>query len=387
MRWSMASLRRDVRMVVDGLRGRHPPAVITSRISPVYPAVPDAGSAARARTLEVVEVRRETADAISLLLRDPTGRAIEVVPGQFFTVLVTVGGEELRRAYSASSSPLVTDTVTLTVKRIAGGRVSSYLHDHAAPGLRLAVLGPSGDFTVAADAAATRHVFAIAGGSGITPIMAITRAVLAAEPHSTVTVVYGNRDAAAIIFAAELDALAAAHPDRLRVRHVLEDAAGRPDARTGRLDAATVGALIADAAPDATFYVCGPEGMMAEARAALAARAVPAARIREERFTAPARREVARTATAQPVTIRRAGVALDVVVPPGATILDAGLAAGVPLRLSCAMGGCGACAVTLTAGEVVMDEPNCLTDVERARGTILACCARPLGPCTVEAAP
>jgi ferredoxin len=127
--------------------------------------------------------------------------------------------------------------------------------------------------------------------------------------------------------------------------------------------------------------------MMAAARAALEARGIEPARIKEERFSAPARRQVAQVTSAQPVTIRRAGVALDVIVPAGATILDAGLAAGVPMKLSCAMGGCGACAVTLTAGDVVMDEPNCLGAAERAQGKILACVARPVSPCTVEALP
>ena len=383
MRRSLALLRRDVRMVLDGLAGKHPSPTITHRVSPVYPVIKDAGSAARARTLEIAEVRRETADAVSLVLRDPLGRAFEVVPGQFFTVLVTVDGVELRRAYSCSSSHRVTDTVTITVKRIGGGRVSTYLNEQARVGMPLQVLGPSGEFTFAPDPAATRHLVGIAGGSGITPIMAIARALLEGEPGSRMTLLYGNRDAASIIFDRELAALA--ETGRLEVRHVLEDASGKPGARAGRLDAATVAELLAEAPADATFYVCGPEGMMAEARSALTARGVPAERLREERFTAPARREESRTSTAQPVTIRRSGVALDVIVPPGQTILDAGLAAGVPLKLSCAMGGCGACAVQLTSGEVVMDEPNCLTDVERARGTILACCARPVTACTVEA--
>lgn len=378
-----AQLRRDLRTIF----GPRPSPIITRPPSPVYPAAAASDSAARARTLEVTAVTRETVDAVTLTLRDPSGLAIPFVPGQFFTVLVPLAdGAPLRRAYSASSSHLDASQVTITVKRVADGRVSSHLVDHASVGMRLSVLGPSGDFTLTPDAGASRHVVAIAGGSGITPIMAITRAVLDVEPASRVTLLYGNRDAASIIFARELDALAAT--GRLDVRHVLEDATGRQDATAGRLDAATVAALLEGCtAGDATYYVCGPEAMMAEARTALAARAVPAAQIREERFTSPARRQASIAPAAQPVTIRRAGVALDVIVPAGATILDAGLAAGVPLQLSCAMGGCGACAVKLTAGEVAMDEPNCLGADERARGTILACVARPLSPCTVEASP
>jgi ferredoxin-NADP reductase len=216
-----------------------------------------------------------------------------------------------------------------------------------------------------------RHLVAIAGGSGITPIMSIARSVLAVEPRSRVTLLYGNRTEAAIIFKDELERMVAASGGRLVVRHVIEEREGRVDAGTAPMGADG-------------YYVCGPEGMMAAARRALVAGGVDGGRIWEERFSAPARRQEARVESAQPVTIRRAGVSLDVIVPAGATILDAGLAAGVPMALSCAMGGCGACAVRLTEGEVAMDEPNCLAAEERARGTILACVARPLSPCSVE---
>jgi len=384
----LSQLRRDFRMVF----GARPSPVIARPASPVYPSIGASDSASRARTLEIAAVARETADAVTLTLRDATGLAIPFVPGQFFTVLVALGdGAPLRRAYSASSSHLDPSQVTITIKRVAGGRVSSHLVETAAVGQRLSVLGPSGEFTLAPDRAAARHIVAIAGGSGITPIMAITRAVLDVEPASRVTLLYGNRDASSIIFAGELDRLAndPAAGGRLVVRHVLEDPTGRPGAAGGRLDAATVAAQLDGCGPaatdDATFYICGPEAMMAEARTALALRGVAAEHIREERFSSPARRQTSQAPSAQPVTIRKSGVALDVIVPAGATILDAGLAAGVKLDLSCAMGGCGACAVKLTAGDVAMDEPNCLGPADRARGTILACVARPLSPCTVEA--
>jgi ferredoxin len=121
---------------------------------------------------------------------------------------------------------------------------------------------------------------------------------------------------------------------------------------------------------------------MAAVRDELAARGVPAARVHEERF-ATAEHKV-RDRAAQRLTLRVAGAVREVVVPPDGTILDAGLAAGVAMPYSCAMGGCGACAVDLRAGEVDLDEPNCLSPEERAGGRILACVARPCGPCEVD---
>jgi ferredoxin-NADP reductase len=223
----------------------------------------------------------------------------------------------------------------------------------------------------------------IAGGSGITPILAILRAVLAHEPGTRAALLYGNRSPADIIFRAELAELAARHPDRLVVRHVLE-APGDLAATAGRLDRATVAAeldALGERAADADYFVCGPTAAMAAVRDELAARGVPPARLHEERFATPER--AARPHAAQRLTVRVGAAVHEVVVAPDATLLDAGLAAGVAMPYSCAMGGCGACAVDLTAGEVDLDEPNCLSPDERARGRILTCVARPSGPCAI----
>ena len=378
----LATLRRDVSTLVRGLLGHTPPPLVprphrraADATAPASTATP-AGAATLARPVVIEAVRRETADAVSLTLVDPTGAPLGFRPGQFFTIEVTVDGQRLRRAYSASSDARQPGQVTITVKRVAGGRVSTYLTERAAVGERLGLLGPSGDFTLDA-AAPPAHVVAIAGGSGITPIVAIARS-LADLPATRLTLIYGNRDRASVIFADELAALATG--GRVTVDHVLDDAGGPLTDATiaARLDAL---AVVDD---DATVYlVCGPDPMMAAARAALTARGVPTTRIREERFFAPARPTAA--TAAQPLTIRRGGAITQAIVRPGDTLLDAGLAAGVPLKLSCAMGGCGACAVTLVAGTVAMDEPNGLTVGERAAGTVLACVARPTAPCTIEA--
>jgi ferredoxin-NADP reductase len=366
----IATLRRDLTTLANGLIGRTPPPLIArrTRTAPRSPL--------GLRTAVIEAITRETADATSITLRDPTGASLAFTPGQFFTIETTIDGERVRRAYSASSDARDSSKVTITVKRVAGGRMSTFLTERAAVGMTVSLLGPSGDFTLTA-APPSPHLVAIAGGSGITPIMAIARAVVANPAGPRLTLLYANRDRDAIIFRAALDELTARHADRLTVDHLLDT--------TGPLDAATLAARLDRHAPpaDAVYLVCGPEPMMALARDTLTGRGVDATRIREERFFAPTRPTV--PTAAQPLTIRRGGTTTRAIVRAGDTILDAGLAAGAPLKLSCAMGGCGACAVTLTEGAVAMDEPNCLTDAERARGTILACIARPTAPCTIEA--
>lgn len=381
MRRRVEALGRDLAMVVGELRGRRPSPLIERRAAAHRPTGAT-GAAATARPLVVREVRRETADGTVIVLADPTGAPIRFVPGQFLTLLVTVDGEVLRRAYSICSDVDAPGTVAVCAKRIAGGRVSTYLHEHLRAGDVIPVLGPSGEFTVAPDPAARRELVLVAGGSGITPILAILRAVLAHEPGSRATLLFGNRRPEDILFRATLDELAARH-ERLAIRHVLEEP-GATAATRGRLDRATVAAELDAIAPtvDAEYYVCGPAAAMTAVRDELVARGVPAARIHEERFATAERKAGPRAA--QTLTIRKGARVQDLVVPADATLLDAGLAAGVAMPFSCAMGGCGACAVQLVDGTVDLDEPNCLSGDERARGRILTCVARPTSACTVE---
>jgi ring-1,2-phenylacetyl-CoA epoxidase subunit PaaE len=376
----LRALRRDVEAVVATLAGRSLPAVVERRGGRRAP------QAIAPRRMRVAEVVRETRDAVSLVLEDERGAPVAFAPGQFFTLHVVVGGESLKRAYSASSNALDTARVAVTVKRIEGGRVSTHLVEHAKQGDVLAVLGPSGSFTPAATAAA-RSLVLVGGGSGITPLMSIARTVLAVEPTTRVVLVYGNGTLEDVIFRDAIDALAREHAGRFVVRHVIERPSAGWTGEAGLLGeaqlTAALGAAAATDAPSTEYFVCGPELMMQAVRACLLGRGVASARIREERFlathaTGDAPREP------QTITLRMRNGERRVVVPAGKTVLEAALDDGVPMPYSCTVGGCGACRVHLLDGRVSMDEPNCLSAEERAAGHVLACVSRPASPCVVE---
>jgi ring-1,2-phenylacetyl-CoA epoxidase subunit PaaE len=124
---------------------------------------------------------------------------------------------------------------------------------------------------------------------------------------------------------------------------------------------------------------------MAGARELLHEREIPAARVHSESFIAPhLRAEAQAQLHRQTLTIIAAGRETGLVVEPGQTVLEAGLAVGLALPYSCAMGGCGACKLELERGEVIMREPNCLTERERERGMVLACIANPIHPCRLR---
>ncbi|MBT2233684.1 pyridoxamine 5'-phosphate oxidase family protein [Nonomuraea sp. NEAU-A123] len=329
LRWlarPLAALSPLIRRIIDGSYRR-------ALKKEGYGVATDTGPG---RPVRVIDVIRETSDAVTLVF---SGADTAFAPGQFYTLIMEIDGRTVRRAYSATSVP-GTDRLTLTVKR--NGLCSTYLNDHARVGTEMRVLGPSGTFGVTDPAAAGTDYVLIGAGSGITPLMSIIRTVLAASPDATITLVYGNRTEADIIFADELAALRDAHPGRLTVHHVLS----RPDpgwtGRTGRIG------------PDhlihserAHYYVCGPAAMLTSVRDCLTGLGVASDRLHEEQFTSvPA---AAPELTARTMTVENVG---DVVVSTGQTMLDAGLAAGVPMPYSCTVGSCGECRIQLLRGEV-----------------------------------
>lgn len=387
--WNAAleQLRRDVNVLRRRAAGYGSPPLVTVRRPPATQRR-ERKRTTEGRELAVARVVHETPGAVTLVLRDQQGRAFDFRPGQFFTVLADVDGEVVPRNYSASNTPGELE-LHLTIKTKEGGRVSPLL-TRVQPGDRLRALGPFGAFVVDAahdtDAHGPRRLVLVAGGAGITPLVSIARSILAQEPTSEIAIVYANRREEDVIFAVALDALVREHAPRLALVHV-----------TGRLDRATASrtldALPLASHPRARFFVCGPDGMRDEVLAALAARGIADAAIAIERFSVGPRPRVATSSAAiaaavgpgaRPVAIRVKDRTHRTTALPGATVLEAGLAAGAPMPFSCAVGGCGACKVKLLEGNVEVDEPNCLTEAERAAGFVLACIGRPCGPCVVE---
>jgi ferredoxin-NADP reductase len=213
--------------------------------------------------------------------------------------------------------------------------------------------------------------------------MSIARAVLAAEARSRVTLVYGNRREADVIFRDALDALAREHAGRFTLDHVLEDPPDGWAGGSGKLDRPTfesrLDALGTNRPAGIEWYVCGPDPMRAAVREALLERGVDRANLREEVFVRPELHggEAALPAIDQTLHVRKNGLERTMIVRPGQTLLEAGLAAGMPMPFSCAMGGCAECRCKLVEGSVVMEEPNCLTTEEREQGFVLACVSRP----------
>ena len=328
--------------------------------------------------LRVKEVVQETADTCSFVLDVPAdlGPTFRYRAGQFCTFRAHVGGEELHRCYSMSSAPEVDGDLTVTVKRVPGGAVSNWLNDSVAAGDVLEVTKPAGVFCVRDG---DRPVVAYCGGSGVTPVMSITKSVLATSSRP-VRVLYANRDRDSVIFDAELRALQEQHGDRLEVQHHF-------DSDGGFLDAAGVAAF-AGGNEDGDFYVCGPGPFMDLVERTLLDLGVDAERILIERFVAAANPAVptagtqeasSETVVPDELTIILKGRSHTVKYRAGDTVLETARRGSLAAPYSCESGNCATCMAMLHDGTVTMRVNNALTPEEVEEGWILTCQSLPEG--------
>ena len=225
--------------------------------------------------LEVSEIRRETADAVSIsfAVPDELASAFDYRAGQFLTVGVPSDETGLvARCYSLCSSPALDEPMTITVKRTPGGFASHWLVEQLREGDRLRVLPPSGIFT---PASYDDDLLLFAGGSGITPVMSILTTQLTIGSGRAV-LFYANTDSASVIFGSKLDALAEQHADRLELVHWLEAERGLPSAETLT--------EFASRYAEWNAFTCGPAPFMAAVNEALRGLGFPRARRHQEKF-------------------------------------------------------------------------------------------------------
>lgn len=337
-------------------------------------------------TLRIADVIQETADARSFVFEVPPALEplFRYAPGQFLTFEVPWQDLRLHRCYSLSSAPESDPRLKVTVKRVDRGRVSNWFNDELAPGHSIAVKPPEGLF-VLRKGELERPLVMFGGGSGITPIVSLVKSALA-NTRRPIKLVYANRDRDSIIFRAELEALWARFPERLRIAHHL-------DAEQGFMHAANAKDQFAGL-EHADFYICGPGPFMDIVEGALEERQVGRGHIFIERFVSPAdpdRRPAEPEAAAEPAgAVATSFVCTlektrhDVPVAPGETLLAAAKRAGLEPSFSCEEGYCGCCMAQLRRGKVTMRVHDALTAKDLAKGWVLACQSRLEGEEEVE---
>ncbi len=339
-------------------------------------------------SLPVKEVVRETPDAITIYF-DPQGKSIDYQPGQFFTLILDIEGKSVRRSYSLCTSPFTDAYPGVTVKRVEGGLVSNYLNDHTKAGDHIALMEPMGVFTTEINPSQQRNLVMFAGGSGITPMMALAKSILHKEPKTTLTLVYANRDEESIIFRKSLSEMQESHPNAFKVVHILENPPADWTGYKGRISPGIIGDILGNSrelGPVDEYFMCGPEGMMNSIATAFRELNLPKEKLRKESFTAgtPAAKSVdapvegtATTKGAFQVTVIYDGEEHSFEVDPDKTILETALDLDIDLPYSCQSGLCTACRGKCLSGKVDMDEMEGLSEAEIEEGYVLTCVGHP----------
>lgn len=343
--------------------------------------------------LRIREVRPETADAVSVSFEVPPDLrdAYRFTQGQFVTLKAHIDGVETRRSYSICVG--VTDydrdgELRIGIKRVRGGRFSNFAFDTLKPGHSVDVMTPDGRFFTHLNAEHGKQYVAFAGGSGITPVLAIVKTTLELEPRSTFTLIYGNRSVDAIMFAETLEDLKNRYMNRLVLYHVLSDDLQEVELFNGVLDREKCAAFLETLVPADTIdeaFICGPAPMMDAAEAALAAAGVAPEKVHVERFGSPLPQA---GAPAVEITADTPAAELEIVLDgkrrklrlpfKGPSLLDVGLHAGLALPYACKGGVCCTCRAKVIEGEVTMDKNYTLEPQEIADGFVLTCQCHPV---------
>lgn len=340
--------------------------------------------------LKVKKVYKETADCVIITfdIPEPLRNAFQFVQGQNITLKKHIDGEDIRRSYSICSAPFENE-LSVAVKKVGGGKFSTYANTDLRQGELIDVLPPTGKFNTPLVATNKKNYCAFAVGSGITPIISIIKSTLAIEPASTFTLVYGNRSRSSIIFYEALAGLKNKYLDRFSFVNILSKEKTETEINHGRINTLKLIDLqkMIDFIIMDEIFICGPQDMLFTVKDFLMSSGVDEKKIHFELFTTPENKQAA---TKQKITTENKGPNSKITIQldgrsfdfdlaySGESILDAALKQGADLPYACKGGVCCTCRAKLIEGKVKMDVNYALEVDELAKGFILTCQSHPL---------
>jgi ring-1,2-phenylacetyl-CoA epoxidase subunit PaaE len=335
----------------------------------------------------VKQIDIETPDTKTFHLQSIDNATVNYQSGQFLTLISKTNGHEIRRSYSLSSSPVADDLLSITVKRVANGEISRWLHDHVQMGDILEALLPTGRFVLPKPFEKVKHYFFIVAGSGITPVFSMIKTLIKSGYKGQITLIYQSKNAKNTIFYDKI----AGYTDgtsrffreggkNLNVQYFFSRPTdGHPPAYLNKdILTGIVEKQFKGANKDATFYVCGSTAFMRMVTMTLQFLDFTDKQILREDFVIPTFQEyVDLKDFGKParLTIHFQNKTYNIDVPFRKTLLDAALDNQIPLPYSCKGGVCTTCFCKTTKGKVIMPTNDKLFEDEILRGGTLSCIA------------
>ncbi len=337
--------------------------------------------------LKIKSISKPTNESaqISFEIPDDLMDDFRFIQGQHLTLKKDIDGEDTRRTYSLCTCPLDSD-LSVVVKKLKGGKFSTYANEELKAGDTLEVMPPHGSFYTELNPENRKTYVAFVAGSGITPVISILETTLRTEPESEFILFYGNRKTSTIIFQERLEALKNKFMGRLSIYHILDEENQESDLFNGMINDEKIGVfakIFFDPKNTDEFFTCGPEPMMLAVRETLQNLGVPNEKIHLELFTSPVgklgttQREVEHQKAQSEITIVIDGNSFTFPYDSKESILDVASQNGADLPFACKGGVCSTCVARIEDGEVDMEINYALEPDELERGLVLTCQSRP----------
>lgn len=333
-------------------------------------------------TLQVSNIKKLTADSKEITFQIPTefSNNYTFKPGQYVTIQVELNGKKENRSYSICSSSSLRDTISIGVKQIENGLVSTYLNQSVSEGDRMNVSTPDGQFYIDSIESSIKNYVFFAGGSGITPIMSMLQYVLE-KSNATIYLFYSNKNMTQTMFHSELDALNNSN-SRLNIKFI------NTQAGDSRIDETTALQLIStiNGYNESQYYVCGPNGIINSVEHSIKKLLISEQNYHREYFTAKDASDMEATsiggaATDVPlskgekaqVEIKYEGRKYQFECKYDEKILDAALDSGAEPPYSCMVAACCTCRAQVKSGQVEMLDKDALSKKDIEKNFVLTC--------------
>ncbi|MDG1719573.1 MAG: FAD-binding oxidoreductase [Flavobacteriales bacterium] len=317
-------------------------------------------------TLNITEINTLTSDSVEIKFGIPSdiSSKFKFKAGQYITIKHNINGEEIRRSYSLCSDPN-TNEIAVGVKRVEGGKMSTFLTKEIKIGDALEVIPPTGNFVFEEG-----NVVAICAGSGITPILSMMK-----SSNSLFTLIYGNKTVESTMFYDEIR-------DINSDNHFVFSREEVGGCSHSRINNSVIETVLQGDYKDRVFYICGPGELIENTQKFLIKNGVKNSDIFFEMFTSVKKKDAVNKSETNEkicnITVIMDGDEFEYKLSSiGDTILDSAMEEGADIPFSCKGAVCCTCKAKVMEGKAIMDENYSLSEEEVEEGYILTCQAHP----------